>query len=60
MLAAEGAASGAPEEFSLDTGDSPKVELPPDDNERDLDQVQASPPEPPVTEGDEAALGCYS
>ena len=52
-LAPEIAASGAPEEFALDTGDSPKVELPPEDNEQDLEQVQASPPQPPVAEGDE-------
>ena len=55
VLAPEGAASGAPEEFPLDTGDSPEVELPPEDNEQGLDQVQASPPETPVTEGDTAA-----
>ena len=55
MLGSEGAASGAPEEFALDTGDSLEVELPPEDNEQGLDQVQASPPEPPVTEGDGAA-----
>ena len=47
------AGGGAPEEFPLDTGDSPEVELPPEDNEQDLEQVQASP-EPPVAEGDEA------
>ena len=35
--------------------DQPEVELPPEDNEQGLDQVQASPPEPPVTEGDGAA-----
>ena len=57
VLAPEGAASGAPEEFPLDTGDSPEVELPPEGNEQGLDQVQASPPEPPVAEGDgEAAV----
>ena len=55
MCLRQGAASGAPEEFPLDTGDSPEVELPPEDNEQGLDQVQASPPEPPVTEGDGAA-----
>ena len=55
VLAPEGAASGAPEEFPLDTGDSAEVELPPKDNEQGLDQVQASPPEPLVTEDDGAA-----
>ena len=55
MLAPEGAASGAPEEFPLDTGNCPEFELPLEDNDQGLDQVQASPPEPPVTEGDGAA-----
>ena len=55
MLAPESAASGAPEEFPLDTGDSPEVELPPEDNEQGLDQVQVSLLSP-VTEGDGAAL----
>ena len=53
-FAPEGAASGAPEEFPLTTGDSPKAELPPEDYEQDLGQVQPSP-EPAVAEGDEAA-----
>ena len=33
-----------------------EVELPLEGNEQDLDQVQASPPEPPLTEGDGAAV----
>ena len=50
-FAPEGAASAAPEEFPLTTGDSREAELP----KQDLGQVQPSP-EPPVAEGDEAAV----
>ena len=56
MLAPEGAASGAPNEFPLDTGETPEVELLPEGNEQDLDQVQASPPGSPVIEGDGAVV----
>ena len=55
VLAPEGAASGAPEEFPLTTGNSPDAEVPSDDYEQDLDLVHPSP-EPPVVEGDEAGI----
>ena len=54
-LAPDNAASGAPEEFPLTTGDSPEAEVPPDDYEQDLGQVRPSL-EPAVAEGDEAGI----